>query len=589
MVGSADSSSNDKWLVKSGERVLGPYSTEALNQLVRDKEVVVIDEVMAPQGRWTYIRDVKAFESIVEEIRRGLMQSREDTEVQGYTPNATLTDTSLLKAEAERIARPITEAGLPLSTAMPVSLPSSGSQAPATASVMTPRDRSKDLNNPTDAASQSKSYARPQVGGKGATYVGAAVLFLACGFIIYSVMSKPLTARSVVGSSSQLGTQASVAWKRGEFERSLELYRALDHEQPGRPATVSRLAILMMKIEGQTVEAKRVIESAESGATDPESRAQLALAKGLADLQSDDAKEAVAHFSQAGSSWIAKFDAGVAEAALKNWPAAVQNFETAGQQAVAYLSLAKTHLSAADSGANKSTSRQLAEVSIEKALSAAPDFEQESLVVGAYLDATSGQAKRAAARVLQAIEVDPNQTVDHFHDPSLNLENVSWTKLLPMCRSIHSELHSHLSGALLGLCLAKANQLEEASKAIEAEIGADPNNSYLHAVSAYLNLLADREDAARASLTLSAKNGSSRLAQILSARLCMHEGQTDCAEEGWSKLAADAQPPIAAITSLAQVRKEKGDSSTANALLVKADSMSPSYLPLLRLREDASR
>jgi hypothetical protein len=142
---------------------------------------------------------------------------------------------------------------------------------------------------------------------------------------------------------------------------------------------------------------------------------------------------------------------------------------------------------------------------------------------------------------------------------------------------------------MLGLCLAKANQIEDATKAVDLELSKDPSNTYLHAVNAYLHTLADRDDAARASLTLSTKNGNSRLAQILSARLCMREKQDECAEDGWTKLASENNPPIAAITGLAQLKLAKGDSSTANALLVKAESMSPKYLPLLRLREDASR
>jgi Tfp pilus assembly protein PilF len=142
---------------------------------------------------------------------------------------------------------------------------------------------------------------------------------------------------------------------------------------------------------------------------------------------------------------------------------------------------------------------------------------------------------------------------------------------------------------MLGICLAKANQIEDATKTIDQELQKEPSNPYLHAANAYLAILADRDDAARASLTLSAKNGNSRLAQIISSRLCTREKQDACAEEGWTKLASDVNPPIAAVTGLAQLKLAKGDASTANALLVKADSMSPKYLPLLRLREEASR
>lgn len=391
-------------------------------------------------------------------------------------------------------------------------------------------------------------------------------------------------------SSDNLQTQASVAWKRGEFDRALELYRALNHEQPNDPSVAARLAILMMKIEGQTVEAKRLIESAEVHATDEDQKSALAIAAGLAALQNDDAKQAIDRFSSASKSWIASFDEGIAYTLMKDWPRSVQAFQRAGERAAALLMLARTHLNSGEAGViPKAAARREAEEAIKKALVEAPDYQQESLLVAAYIDAMAGNTKRASKELLEAVETDPNQTNDHFHDPSLNLDQLSWSKLLPYCQAIHKELATRISGAMLGVCLAKANQLESATKTIASEISKDSSNPYLHAVNAYLYILADRDDTARASLTLSAKSGNSRLAQILSARLCMREKQDACAEEAWSKLASDVSPPIAAVTGLAQLRQQKGDTDGAGALLVKADSMSPTYLPLLRLREDASR
>jgi|GEM_PF-3298777 len=639
---SKDTAKKGPWLVKSGDRVLGPYSTDDLAQLIREKEVVVIDEIMAPQSRWAYVRDVEAFASVVEEIRRGLMHSREDTEVQGYTSpvqKSPVTNPAKTPTESAPAAAPSNESAFnaasasdlddstvvttpDLSPVTPKPTPLSAVQAPAQASqssqqtapaqqpptpspkpaapqakapappkpVMDPlphhtREGQRDFQ----AAPPAKKYVRPKIGGNSGVIIGSIVLIVAAGFIIYSVLKSPQIGHSVAGSDN-LQTQASVAWKRGEFDRALELYRALNHDQPNDPIVAARLATLMMKLEGQTVEAKRIIESARANAKDGEQKSALAIASGLAALNNDDAKAAVNDFSHASSSWIASYNEGVSYLLMKEWAKAANSFSKAGDNAVALLMLARTHLSAGEAGAvPKPAARHEAEDAIKKALIQAPDYQQESLLLASYIDATAGNAKRAAKEVLEAVETDPNQTSDHFHDPSLSLDQVSWPKLLTYCQALHKELNSRISGAMLGLCLAKANQLEEAQRLVDSELGKDPGNTYLHATNAYLHILADRDDAARASLTLSTKNGTSRLAQILSARLCTREKQDACAEDGWSKLASDSNPPIAAITGLAQIRQQKGDTGAANALLVKADSMSPKYLPLLRLREDASR
>jgi tetratricopeptide (TPR) repeat protein len=637
MVDSKEKMKDGPWLVKSGDRVLGPYSTDDLSQLIRDKEVVVIDEVMAPQSRWTYVRDVATFQSVVEEIRRGLMHSREDTDVQGYTSPiakptvaqpATPAATSAPKPEpeSEPAAPAKVDAGPPsaadndstmVTQTLTATTPDLGAPTnPQVKKPSSPKAPAPQPPTPTPAAKPAapstnklameplphhtkeapkdlpavKQYVRPKMGGgRSSTIIGSMVLILAAAFIIYSVLKSPQMTRSAGAGSDNLQTQASVAWKRGEFDRALELYRALHHDEPGEPLVAARLATLMMKLEGQTVEAKRVIESAKPNAKDEDAKSALAVASGLAALQNDDPKEAIDDFSKAESSWIASFDQGVAFAAMKDWTSSLKAFKKAGDNAVSLLMLARTHLSAGDATGSKVGARHAADEAIKQALIAAPDYQQESLLVASYIDAMLGNTRRANKEVLEAVETDPQQTADHFHDPSLSLESVGWPKLLSYCQALHKELSSRITGAMLGICLAKANRLEEATKAVDTELAKEPGNAYLHAVNAYLYTLADRDDAARASLTLSTKNGTSKLAQILSARLCMREKQDACAEDGWSKLASEPNPPIAAVTGLAQLRLQKGDAAAANALLVKAESMSPTYLPLLRLREDASR
>ncbi len=67
------------WLVKSGDRILGPYSGEEIKNKLHEKELVVIDEVVMPMRRWRYIRDEPAFALVVEEVRKSHLSMREDT------------------------------------------------------------------------------------------------------------------------------------------------------------------------------------------------------------------------------------------------------------------------------------------------------------------------------------------------------------------------------------------------------------------------------------------------------------------------------------------------------------------------------
>jgi hypothetical protein len=57
------------WLVKSGGRILGPFTQAAIARQIEDKEISMVDEVMEPFRRWHMIRDCIAFADILETLR----------------------------------------------------------------------------------------------------------------------------------------------------------------------------------------------------------------------------------------------------------------------------------------------------------------------------------------------------------------------------------------------------------------------------------------------------------------------------------------------------------------------------------------
>ena len=67
------------WLVKSSGRIRGPFTKSQVEQLLKTREFVPLDEVSQPFSRWQTIRDVGEFAKIVEEIRLGSLKYSEDT------------------------------------------------------------------------------------------------------------------------------------------------------------------------------------------------------------------------------------------------------------------------------------------------------------------------------------------------------------------------------------------------------------------------------------------------------------------------------------------------------------------------------
>lgn len=75
----ADKNSLMKWIVKSENRILGPYSFEQIEDLIRKKQISLIDEVRDSSTRWLYVRENPEFKGIVESIRKELDSKLEST------------------------------------------------------------------------------------------------------------------------------------------------------------------------------------------------------------------------------------------------------------------------------------------------------------------------------------------------------------------------------------------------------------------------------------------------------------------------------------------------------------------------------
>ena len=68
-----------KWIIKSENKILGPYSFDQIVDLLRKKQISIIDEVRDPETRWLYVRENHEFKNVVEEIRKENDSKQEST------------------------------------------------------------------------------------------------------------------------------------------------------------------------------------------------------------------------------------------------------------------------------------------------------------------------------------------------------------------------------------------------------------------------------------------------------------------------------------------------------------------------------
>ncbi|NJL24469.1 MAG: tetratricopeptide repeat protein, partial [Calothrix sp. SM1_5_4] len=87
------------WLVKSSGRILGPFPTEKIADLLRTREISVLDEVSPPLRRWQTIQYHGEFREIIDSLRKASLSERTEA---SWTPNtANLTQTLTDVGDAE--------------------------------------------------------------------------------------------------------------------------------------------------------------------------------------------------------------------------------------------------------------------------------------------------------------------------------------------------------------------------------------------------------------------------------------------------------------------------------------------------------
>lgn len=599
------------WLVKSGGRILGPYTENELCAKIRNREFLVIDEVTLPMSRWRVIRDEPTFARVVEEVRKGQLNNREDTEVQGHTQTftqtetqaitQTLTEKTITSTSTQTDSRKVgeiefdedeetkTESSIfsPLDS-MPID-----SSRVQDAEFVEISDDDKDNGRGTNSVRQYGLIGSvPKGVGSGLqlkTLIwSAAVVVIAIAVWLFFRSPDSRSPAPVMASThdyKRIVNEAASAWDMGDFERALSLLRQADSIIPGQPEVVSRLAPLLIHLESQTVTAKRAIREAMAKLSDRDHsrRAELELGLSLASLAGDEFNEAETHCRSAiaaAPSWFpARFVCGVVAFQKKDYMNAAQNFKDAGDEPAA-LFMNTRSLIAHDKVSGSST-RERARSIIERLVTRHQDFRQEGYVMAAFLDLEAGNKKAAIEKARAALEIDPQQTSDHWHDPYLYLEPLSWSALVPYCRSLEEGVKAIETRALLGLCLYKSGSRTEAGEIIRNAVAqsSGPDLQLLQAVNAYIMADTGRYDDARAALRIAMRQNPPALAILTRARVCARDGDTICAEQAWLDLDEGKGRSLPALVALAGFRMAKGDRIGAMTYVEKAKQLSPNYLP----------
>ncbi len=594
------------WLVKSGDRILGPFVTGEIVRRLRSKELVVIDEIISPQSRWRHIRDESLFATVVDEIRTGLMTVRDDTEVGEGTGTPTIKsrshgdDSTPIQQFVSSKTNGGTQSGTNVGNATNARFDSSFNVGrisdaeivsetdedvekihhASAREVERPVEKKRGKDSKKQNVHSSLSYAPPGSDRDPSTAISktsralwslvlVAVLVIVAS--VYFFRIAPLKRASARAEEvGRLRTEADRAWSRTEFLRALKLYEQINREPHADLESDLRQAILQLRIERETLAAKRRLEELIPKLTVPEAKMRARIALAVAHLQSDEPLEAqnalMKLVREPDSGPIALFNLGCAQAATGLRAEAIQTLAKLNSHPTlsAPSRLLRGLLHMKDGNAKLASNATDLEDQGDQ-----PAWKQELYALSAASDWMDGNKKRSNSRLRTALDTDPLQTEEFFFDPLLYLETIRWKQLLPYVREFSTQSKSNGAKALYALSLIKSDRRPEAQQYLAESLSPRMNDSDLQAVSAFGMMTQGRDDEARGALKFT-KSGHSEgaplIASVLEARLCERASDKNCAETIWSEVAKRARPPLAAVVSVARVNSQIASEKTVSAI-----------------------
>ncbi len=576
------------WLVKSGERILGPFSADQIDELLHSREIVVIDEVKRSKGRWKFIRDEAFFAVIVEKLRTSKQQKPEDTE-HGASGTRSMTATDDVNREQSKTFE-IENRDSPHSSFIQDAefVDISDKKTPVLETKPNPAAKQFGL---TGQASVQKNIKKSS-----SAFWLFTLIFIGMALTIAYKLQNRQVQTSQGPDFAKTYDLALQSYRQGAFAESLRYFKEAASLHPSDPDVIISMSPLMLSIEGQKLEVKRKLGEVLAIVHSEDQVKQAKNILGLVAIAEEDFPEANKQFSdvlRTDSKFIpALFNMGIVHFLQKDYAGAQADFakvliEDPKNIAARFLMIkAKAFEKIIGSFSNFTEEHQAIQELTEQFF----DLKQEAYLFDAYLFSKEENVTRHQQQVQHAVEADPFLSEEFIRDPLFSTSQLSWIYLAPYCEEM-TKKYPKLAEmkALETICLVKTGRAQEAPKFIEEALAAHPYDSLLLSVKAYSLMSAGRSDEAHATLGLAQKTDPNKLSKILMGRFCLRLKDDACAKENFEALADPASTPPIAAAGLGELAIRANNLTSAKIFRDQLKRQTTNYIPLLRLESQLAQ
>ena len=572
--------SEERWLVKSSGRVLGPFSLEELGQHLRARTLSIIDEVRDPVVRWGFIREHPMLKEIVKQLRAEDQSHSDATQSTfvGRTMTASVTET----AATEREVTP--NPGMVSSNY----LSGQKGERPINARERNLSGGARAYGSLNDQRFQNKIAKKRRV-------VKNILWSIACLFILSAIGTFYYQKHQRQIAQGQANQWLQVAHEQNRFGQTAKALEFLNKANQGMHLTAEDQILraeLLLQVEGKSNDALRILSEIKN-LQDPRLIREYGLAKALVFMKDQRWNEAAveintlfglnpndeeARLNQA----LIEFYQGRIVTSMQMLNSLVESGYKNGQILILKSWLALSWPSKNDRAAKMNLVADEIKKNVET------DFELhfEKNLMLANLRLQEGKKDEALKAMSAMWNADPFDSRNFMQPLTVDSQIISWDRLYPICEGLTKTFSSQEpSFALDSICLYQRGETSQALQKIDERRRQLSQSPLLASVQALLYLNVGRGTEAR---TLGQFTQDEILGQLVIAQLCQSERDWNCAEQAWGKVLASVPSNPMAAYGMAVVAKQRGNENLMREQLRKAAIMSPRYRPFLETRGEAN-
>lgn len=574
---------DERWLVKSSGRVLGPFSLDDLIQHLRARTLSVLDEIREPNTRWGFIRENALLREVVRQLRDEDDKHPEATQttfVGGATSGRTVTlsATESSAQEGELTPNP-SFYGNRSTDPKPIHATErnvSGGMAGQSYGSLQDQRVQKMLQD-------RKSFVRNLL-------VGVAILCVAvlAGLFYYERHAKELA----IEQARQWVEIAHEQIRFGRTTKALEFMSKAAQEMPLSEEDRILHAELLLQVEGKSGEALRLLSEVRN-LQDTRLLREMGLAKALVFMKDQRWNEATIELNS-----LLSFNPGDEEA-LHNQSLlefyrghislSVQNlsllFEKGYRNGQLLILKGFQAMNWPEKSGQTQRIQQAAE-DLRRNLEG--DFElhleKGLMLINLYLQL--GRTQDAAQALRNIWNADPFDSRNFLQPLNIDQQILSWDRLGPLCdRAVAALSKEETILGLRAICLYHKGETGQALQKMDEARRQLSQSPLIAAIQSDLLLNVGRMDEAKTLLQMA---GDETLGLLVTGQICQDDKDWACSDTIWKKVLRVQPKNPMALFGEAFVTKQRGNDSLSREQIRKAIILSPRYRPLIEARGDSN-